>query len=70
MALPGRAVAGLKEFFISLGGPQPMTTPVGMTIYLEIDDFSRQLSFCNKFVIPTGAHPDYLPRLTIRLLRP
>jgi hypothetical protein len=29
--------------------------PVGMTIYLEIDDLLRQLSICNKIVIPTGA---------------
>ncbi len=37
--------------------------PVGMTIYFEIDDFSRQLAFCNK-IVPTGAYPDFLPHCT------
>jgi hypothetical protein len=33
-----------------------MTTPAGMTIYLELDDSSRQFPLRNNIVIPTGAY--------------
>jgi hypothetical protein len=48
-ALPGRATAGRKPFFIILGGP-PMIPPVGMTTI-----FRCIYSGLYRIVIPTGA---------------
>ena len=51
-ALPWRAVAGQKAFFITLGGPNAHDYSGRETILFEIEDFLRRLPICNKVVIP------------------
>ena len=53
--LPSRAAAGQKAFFVTLVDPQAHDPWVGMTIYLEIEDFLIQPPILQQNCHPTGA---------------